>query len=93
MFLEVVQCSVDKMPKLLWQPEGTRGRYRKMKKQESGTSSHSRMPSLLNWLLGPKNFLKPLTKLTKEPRGSIQMNRTKNEMGDITKEREEIQTS
>jgi hypothetical protein len=34
---------------------------------------------------------KPLAKLTKGPRSSIQINKIKNEKGDITTEREEIQ--
>ena len=34
---------------------------------------------------------KPLAKLTKRPRGSIQINKIRNEKGDITTEMEEIQ--
>ena len=34
---------------------------------------------------------KPLAKLTKGPRSSIQINKIRNEMGDITTEMEEIQ--
>ena len=34
---------------------------------------------------------KPIAKLTKKPRGSIQINKIRNEKGDITTETEEIQ--
>jgi hypothetical protein len=36
---------------------------------------------------------KPLAKLTKGPRGSIQLNTTRNEKGDITTETEEIKNN